>query len=86
MAGRLALAEQVQRQPANRWSLNALRSMDQKELLGVREVLRAEDLSRVRRRFASVLHPDRVQDLPDWIEALFTEIMGIINKACDRKN
>ena len=85
VAGRLALAEQVRRQPVNRWSLDALRSMDQGELLGVREVLKAEDLSRVRRRFASVLHPDRVQDLPDWIGALFSEIMGIVNKACDRK-
>ncbi len=85
MAGRLVLAEQVHRQPVNRWSLDALRSMDQGELLGVREVLKAEDLSRVRRRFASVLHPDRVQDLPDWIGALFSEIMGIVNKACDRK-
>ena len=85
MAGRLVLAEQVHRQPVNRWSLDALRSMDQGELLGVREVLKAEDLSRVRRRFASVLHPDRVQDLPDWIGALFSEIMGVVNKACDRK-
>ena len=85
MAGRLSLAERVRSQPVNRWSLDALRSMGQGELLGIREGLKAEDLGRVRRRFASALHPDRVQDLPDWTEALFSEVMGIINKACDRK-
>ena len=84
MAGRLALAEQVRSQPVNRWSLDALRSMDHGELLGIREGMKAEDISRMRRRFANALHPDRVQDLPDWTEALFSEIMRIVNKACDR--
>ena len=84
-AGASATAEQVRQQPVNRWSLDALRSMDQGELLGIREGLKAEDLNRVRRRFASALHPDRVQGLPDWTEALFSEIMRIVNKACDRQ-
>ena len=46
MAGRLALAEQVRSQPGNRWSLDALRSMDKGELLGIREGLEDEDLNR----------------------------------------
>jgi hypothetical protein len=45
----------------------------------------SEDLSKVRRRFASALHPDRVRGLPAWTEALFSEIMRIVNEACDRK-
>ena len=86
MAKRLAFADQVRSQGATTWSLDHLRSMDSRELLGVREGMsESEDLGKVRRRFASALHPDRVRGLPAWTEALFSEIMRIVNEACDRK-
>ena len=86
MAKRLAFADQLRSQGTTTWSLDHLRSMDSRELLGVREGMsESEDLSKVRRRFANALHPDRVRGLPAWTEALFSEIMRIVNEACDRK-
>ncbi len=85
MAGRLALAEL--RDPGRgRWDLANLRQLSDVELLGLSGMdADAEEAGKVRRRFANALHPDRVRDLPAWASALFAELMGVINDACDRR-
>lgn len=84
MAGRLALAEQRGARQV-RWDLTQLRGLSDVELLGISAAEGTpEQVGQVRRRFASVLHPDRVRDLPAWAGGLFAELMGVINEACDR--
>lgn len=85
MAKRLAHSEQLRMQNSGRWDLGSVRKLDLNQLLGVEgQSLNAEQLGQIRRRFASALHPDRARGLPVWTTALFAEIMGIINEACDR--
>ncbi len=86
MAQRLALSEQRRMQGGARWNMDYLQKMNAVELLGIEAGTNAEvDLGKTRRRFASALHPDRVRDLPAWTGALFSEIMRMVNEACDRQ-
>jgi hypothetical protein len=85
MAKRLALSEQLRLQEARQWDLEFIRQLSVHQLLGLEgDALSAEELGQIRRRFAGVLHPDRMRGLPPWVTSLFAEIMGIINEACDR--
>jgi hypothetical protein len=85
MAKRLAQSEQLRMQGSGQWDLGAIRQLSLLQLLGVEGAsLNAEELGQIRRRFASALHPDRARGLPEWTTALFAEIMGIVNEACDR--
>ncbi len=85
MASRLELSEQLRMQGAGPWNVHTIQQMSLYQLLGVEGAsLSAEELGQIRRRFASVLHPDRARGLPAWTTSLFAEIMGTINEACDR--
>jgi hypothetical protein len=87
MARRLILAEQrrltSQQQNGAGFDLNALRRLEPVQLLGG-EKLSEEEVGRIRRRFAAVFHPDRVNQLPAWAKGLCDEILGVVNEACDR--
>lgn len=84
MAQRLAASEQ-QRQggelPGAR-ELAALKRLEPAFILGLDG---DEDIGQIRRRFAAVFHPDRVQQMPVWVKRLFADILVVINEACDRK-
>ena len=67
-----------------RIDLSPLRSLAASQLLGLRGPPGIEELNRARRRFATALHSDRVNQLPVWVGELFDELMGIINETCDR--
>lgn len=88
MAKRLAQAES-QRQgeptpPQTRIALSALRQLDAGQVLGVAGKASAEEIGKIRRRFATVFHPDRVNQLPPWARILCDEVLSAVNEACDR--
>jgi len=53
-------------------------------ILNVPSPAEVEEISRVRRRFAAVFHPDRVKQLPVWAQQLCDSILSAVNQACDR--
>ena len=81
MAARAAAAE---RSAAQSFDLAAIRNCPPGQILGIDGPVSEQELNRVRRRFAAVLHPDRVEQLPAWVGAVLEELLGIINEACDR--
>lgn len=88
MAQRLAAAEQ---RPGGspevgelRVTVGALRRLEPGQVLGLAAIPTGEELSQIRRRFAAVFHPDRVNGLPPWVRILCDEILGAVNEACDR--
>jgi hypothetical protein len=88
MAQRLAAAEQ---RPGGspevgelRVTVGALRRLEPSQVLGLATTPTDEELSQIRRRFAAVFHPDRVNGLPPWVRILCDEILGAVNEACDR--
>jgi vacuolar-type H+-ATPase subunit I/STV1 len=88
MAQRLVQAEggQAQRGPLAgvRFELDSLRQLEASRVLGTEGTVTAEELGRVRRRFAAVFHPDRVNQLPVWVRNLCDEVLAVVNEACDR--
>ena len=88
MAQRLAQTEQHRfassQSGDSRVDLSALHQLEAGKLLGVEGELSNGDLGRIRRRFAAVFHPDRINQLPAWARSLCDEVMGVINDACDR--
>ena len=88
MAQRLAAAEQQRRlelsRSEHRVDLQGLRSLSAEAILGVDVGEEAQAISQTRRRFAAVFHSDRVNQLPSWVQALFDEVLGVVNEACDR--
>jgi hypothetical protein len=66
------------------WDLSDIKAMTPEKLLGVESVdFTRENLAACRRRFANVVHPDRARGLPDWTEALFAELMKLVNEASE---
>ena len=87
MAQRLVRAEGIKAggRPAEvRVQLAGLRQLGAGKVLGIEGEVTAEDLGRIRRRFAAVFHPDRVNQLPTWVQVLCDEVLVAINEACDR--
>ena len=64
--------------------LTSLRNLDAGRILGVGTPPAAEEISQLRRRFASAFHSNRANQLPDWVSQLFDQLLGIVNEACDR--
>ena len=66
------------------WGLRDIKAMTPEKLLGVKSVdFTRENLAACRRRFANVIHPDRARGLPGWTEALFAELMKLVNEASE---
>lgn len=87
MAARLAAAQHAVAPPAPaelRVTVAALRRLSPAQVLGLSEPVAADQLGRVRRRFAAVFHPDRATGLPGWVRRLCDEVLGVVNEACDR--
>ena len=82
MAARAAAAERSA--ATQSFDLAAIRNYSPGQILGIDGSVSEQELSQVRRRFAAVFHPDRVEQLPSWVGAVLKEILGIINEACDR--
>ncbi len=83
MAARAAAAERSEGDTRS-FDLTAIRNYSPGQILGIDGLVSERELSQVRRRFAAVFHPDRVEQLPAWVGAVLEEILGIINEACDR--
>ena len=83
MAARAAAAERSAGDNQS-FDLAAIRNYSPGQILGIDGLVSQRELSQVRRRFAAVFHPDRVEQLPAWVGAVLEEILGIINEACDR--
>ena len=64
--------------------LTSLRNLDAGRILGVGTPPTADEISQLRRRFASAFHSDRANQLRDWVSQLFDQLLGIVNEACDR--
>lgn len=88
MAQRLAAAEQRSGSSTEsgelRVTVRALRRLEPAQVLGLASVPTEEELGRIRRRFAAVFHPDRVNGLPSWVRVLCDEVLSAVNEACDR--
>ena len=67
-----------------RVELAGLRQLGAGKVLGIDGEVTAEELGRIRRRFAAVFHPDRVNQLPSWVRVLCDEMLVVVNEACDR--
>ena len=78
------LRDASQRGLAGGLDLAALRNLDPSRILGLTAPTTEEELSQIRRRFASVFHSDRSSQLPGWVSQLFDQLLGIVNEACDR--
>jgi hypothetical protein len=83
MAARATAAEQSAR-TSQSFDLGAIRNYPPGQILGIDGPVSEQELSQVRRRFAAVFHPDRVEQLPAWVGTVLEELLGIINEACDR--
>jgi hypothetical protein len=62
----------------------ALRQLSVEQVLGTGDRLEPDQIGSLRRRFASVFHPDRVKQLPSWAQQLCDDVLGAVNEACDR--
>ena len=67
-----------------RVELAGLRQLGAGKVLGIEAEVTADELGRIRRRFAAVFHPDRVNQLPTWVQVLCDEVLVVVNEACDR--
>ena len=65
-------------------SLEELKTLGAKEVLGVGRGVDEDDLGRIRRRFAAAFHSDRAGQLPPWVKDLFDQVLGAVNSACDK--
>ncbi len=83
MAARATAAERSA-STTQSFDLGAIRNYTPGQILGIDGPVSEQELSQVRRRFAAVFHPDRVEQLPAWVGAVLEAILGIINEACDR--
>ena len=87
MAQRLAAAQQQLRQnqdsPGEGEDWQFARLLPPQELLGIERLSQAA-ISQARRRFAVLLHPDRLGAMPPWTRQHFAALLGVINEACDR--
>jgi hypothetical protein len=83
-AQRLAAAQQQlsQNKSSAIDGLDLLRTIDPSELLDIGQSTPAE-IGKIRRRFAVLLHPDRIRHLPPWIQEHFDQLLRIVNQACD---
>ena len=82
MAHRLALVED--NRVAAIIDLSGMRRLEPAQVLGIQGPLSEREISQIRRQFAQVFHPDRVERLPAWVGKLFDELLGLVNGACDR--
>ena len=64
--------------------LTSLRAVDAAELLGLGSKPTEEEVGKLRRRFATAFHPDRINQLPAWVAELFDQLLGIVNERCDK--
>ena len=64
--------------------LTRLAQVEPSQLLGLPSSATDEDLTRVRRRFATAFHSDRTAQLPAWVGEVFDQLLGAVNSACDR--
>ena len=83
MAARATAAERSS-SLAQSFDLATIRNSSPNQILGIDGPVSEQELNQVRRRFAAVFHPDRVNQLPAWVGAVLEEILGIINETCDR--
>ena len=84
MARRAPSSATVDAASAKQIDLAALRTIDAAELLGLGSQATEEEVSKIRRRFATAFHPDRINQLPSWVAALFDQLLGIVNERCDK--
>ena len=83
MAQRLVQA-QHQNASGSSIDLQVLRQSAAEQILGLEKPVAEEEISQIRRQFAAIFHPDRVERLPAWVGQFCKEILGIVNEACDR--
>ena len=82
MAQRLSVAEEDR--AAAIIDLSGMRRLEPPQVLGAQGPLSEREITQIRRQFAQVFHPDRVERLPAWVGKLFDELLGVVNGACDR--
>jgi hypothetical protein len=71
------LRDASQRGLAGGLDLAALRNLDPSRILGLTAPTTEEELSQIRRRFASVFHSDRSSQLPGWVSQLFDQLLSL---------
>lgn len=87
MSQRLAASQQQLQQnqgtPEGGAEWQFIRALPPEELLGFEDLSQSQ-ISQARRRFAVLLHPDRMSAMPPWTRQHFAALLGVINEACDR--